>query len=177
MELSGEQIRERFKEHGLRTTRQRELLYSILWSSTCHPTAEELFQTVRATDPGLSLATVYNTLEALLDCKLCRKLNPCDGGPARFDADLSEHGHVAMGDGRFVDIPEDLSRELLARLGTDLVAKIEERMGVKVESVNLQLIAAGVKGEAVEGVGEGTLLSSEVAEASEPDQRGDVETR
>ncbi len=141
MQIGVEEIRELFRRRGLRPTRQRELVYAALHQSRQHPNAEEIFQGVRAHDPGLSLATVYNTLEALLECKLCRRLNPRDGGPARFDADLAEHAHVATPDGKFVDIPEDLSRELLSRLGPDLVGQIERRMGVKVESVSLQLIA------------------------------------
>lgn len=141
MKITIEQVRDRFKKRGVRTTRQREMLYAALCASSAHPTAEELYHSARSKDPCLSLATVYNTLDVLLESRLCQKLNPRDGGPARFDADLSEHAHVATPDGRFVDVPEDLSRELLSRLGPDLVQEIERRMSLRVASVSLQLIA------------------------------------
>lgn len=168
MQLTTEQIRDRFRVHGLRTTRQREVLYGLLTASTGHPTAEELFQSVRSIDSGLSLATVYNTLDALLECKLCRKLNPRDGGPARYDADLSEHAHIATHDGRFIDIPEDLSRELLSRLGPDLLGQIEGRMGLRVESVSLQLNADSITGPHVHTSG-GPTAPPEHAQPPEPD--------
>lgn len=143
MHITLDQVRDLFKRHGVRSTRQREMVYAALCQSCAHPTAEDLHQTVHAQDPGLSLATVYNTLEVLLDSRLCQRLNPRDGGPARFDADLSQHAHVATPDGRFIDVPEDLSRDLLSRLGPDLVHEIERRMGIRVDSVSLNLIARG----------------------------------
>ncbi len=137
-----EEVRELFRTHNLRCTRQRECVYSALAATTAHPTAEELHRTVHDTDPGLSLATVYNTLEALVACGLGKRL-PGDGGPSRYDADMSPHVHVALSDGRLVDVPLALSAELLASLSQELLQKIELRMGVKVGAVSVSLIAAG----------------------------------
>ena len=67
-------LRELFRAHGLRCTRQRERIYEALASSTSHPTAEELHLAVRDADGGLSLATVYNTLEAFTERGLCRRV-------------------------------------------------------------------------------------------------------
>ncbi|GMV24978.1 MAG: hypothetical protein AMXMBFR58_10090 [Phycisphaerae bacterium] len=144
--LSIDQIKDLFHEHGLRTTRQRELIYTLLHQSHDHPTAEELFQAARVQDSGLSLATVYNTLDVLVESRLARKLTPAGGGSSRFDADLSDHAHLATTDGKFVDIPEDLSRELVDRIGPDLVGRIESRMGVKVDAVTVSLVVAGLPG-------------------------------
>lgn len=73
-------------------TAQREALYRALCATRAHPTAEELYIGVRGTVPGLSLATVYNTLEMLVTAGFALKL-PGDG-PARYDATCDPHGHA-----------------------------------------------------------------------------------
>jgi len=89
-----------FHDHGLRCTRQRELIYSALSHTTAHPTAEDLHRTVRHDEPGLSLATVYNTLDTFVDRGLCRKIPSAAGnGPSRYDADTHAHAHVILDDG------------------------------------------------------------------------------
>lgn len=124
----------------MRPTRQRELIFSTLASTDTHPTAEELFAMVRESDPGLSLATVYNTLEALNQAGLCQKLPPIGHGSAwRYDADTSEHVHATMPDGRWVDLPHDLSDRLLASLDKDSLAAIETATGARVARIAVQL--------------------------------------
>ena len=129
-----------FRTHQLRHTRQRELVYSALASTMAHPTADELYQMVHAKEPGLSLATVYNTLDALQECGLCRKLPTSGGsGPCRYDADLSPHIHVATRDGRMLDVPIDLSGRLLAGLDRGIVNEIEARLGVPLGDISVQV--------------------------------------
>jgi Fe2+ or Zn2+ uptake regulation protein len=132
-----------FAAHGLRHTRQRETVFAALTAATSHPTAEELFQIVSASPDGavLSLATVYNTLEALTTRGLCRRI-PCPGGVCRFDADTHDHVHLASADGGLADIPEDLSRKLLAALPHAALAEVERRLGVRVAGVTVQVVAA-----------------------------------
>lgn len=135
-------VRAIFAQHGLRCTRQRELVYAALAATDTHPTAEELHTTVRREDPGVSLATVYNTLDALTAAGLARRI-PCPtaGGPCRFDADTGPHIHMAIGGSRVVDLPSDLSERLLAALPAELLSEVERRMGVTVRAVNIQLDA------------------------------------
>jgi Fur family peroxide stress response transcriptional regulator len=133
--------RQIFDAHALRCTRQREVIYSALAASHSHPTAEDLFSSVRAVEPGLSLATVYNTLEALTDCGLARRIPcPSGSGACRYDADMSEHAHIATPDGRVMDVPHDLNQRVLEALPTSLVDEIEKRTGVRVRAVNVQFI-------------------------------------
>jgi Fur family peroxide stress response transcriptional regulator len=131
--------RELIEKHGLRCTRQRELVYATLAASRSHPTAEELLQRVRDDEPGLSLATIYNTLEAFSNVGLCRKFPGVAGSNAcRYDADMGDHAHVTTGDGRVIDVPEDLSRQLFASLPAEVIAEVESRMGVRIARVSLQ---------------------------------------
>jgi Fe2+ or Zn2+ uptake regulation protein len=112
------------RDHGIRPTRQRELVYLALASTDSHPTAEELLTAVRAADPGVSQATVYNTLDALTGRGLARRLPArAAGGPCRYDADLTPHVHLTMPDGRVLDAPTGVSRAILAALnGPELAA-------------------------------------------------------
>jgi Fe2+ or Zn2+ uptake regulation protein len=131
--------------HGLRCTRQREMLYECLAGSKAHPTAEELFQMASAragrNDEALSLATVYNTLEVFTDRGLCRRLSS-PSGACRYDADMRDHVHVATPDGRVCDLPDDLSHRLLQNLPSDLKDEIEKRLGIRVHGLSVQVSAA-----------------------------------
>ncbi len=85
--------RDLFARHNLRCTTQRRALYETRCEQPDHPTAEELFRLVRPHIARLSLATVYNTLEALCREGLARRL-PTGNGCCRYDADTSDHLHV-----------------------------------------------------------------------------------
>lgn len=131
--------RQIFDAHALRCTRQREVIYSALAASCTHPTAEDLFSAVRTSEPGISLATVYNTLEALTDCGLARRIPcPSGSGPCRYDADMSDHAHIATPDGGVMDVPHDLNQRVLEALPASLMDEIEKRTGVRVRAVNVQ---------------------------------------
>lgn len=134
-----------FAEHGLRCTRQRQDIYAALAATTAHPTAEELHGLVLtsagvAPDEAVSLATVYNTLEALTDAGLVRKIPTPEGG-ARFDADTSDHMHLMLGDGAVRDVPGDLGRRFLQHIPDSLVEELERRMGVTVRRVSVSVVA------------------------------------
>ena len=77
---------------GRRMTAQRAAVYEALCDAPGYPTAEELFFAVRDRLPGISLATVYNTLETLVDGGLAVKI-PGEGA-ARFDPVCTPHGHT-----------------------------------------------------------------------------------
>jgi Fe2+ or Zn2+ uptake regulation protein len=112
-------------------------------ASKTHPTAEELFQNIRVSSPGLSLATVYNTLDALARCGLCRRIpSPSPSGPCRFDAETHDHAHLLYDDGRVADVPDDLSDRLLAALPDDVLVRIESEFGVSVTNISVQIHAS-----------------------------------
>ncbi len=151
MLLTSDAIREIFRERSLRHTRQREVVYAALAGSTSHPTADELYQSVSRThsagvltasvsDSDLSLATVYNTLDALCEAGLAHRL-PSISGPCRFDADTNSHAHLLAADGHVIDIPEDLSRRLLGALPQSALDELSQRMGVSIDRVTLQVVA------------------------------------
>lgn len=135
-----------FLRKGLRCTKQRAEIFDALAGCNTHPTAEELFWMVREREPqlGLSLATVYNTLDALCAADLCRKLPPSTrDASARYDADLHEHLHIATEDGRVLDVPDDLGAKLIESIPRALLEDVEQRMGVRIKSVQIGLSAEG----------------------------------
>ena len=54
-----------FRANGLKVTPQRRLLFDLLHDNTSHPTADALFTQASAQMPGISLRTVYQTLNDL----------------------------------------------------------------------------------------------------------------
>ncbi len=134
-----EKARDIFAEHNLRCTKQRMDVYNTLAACRCHPTAEQLHRLMMEHCPGASLATVYNTLEVLCQAGLCRRINtPCG---SRYDADVKEHLHIQLSDGRVLDAPEGLGQEILAAVPADAIRQLESRLGVDVRYLSIQLFA------------------------------------
>src|SRR2546430_17168938 len=68
-------INERLATSGLRLTPQREHVYTVLMGERDHPTAEQVFMRAKKGMPDISMATVYNCLDALVKCRLVREVN------------------------------------------------------------------------------------------------------
>jgi Fur family peroxide stress response transcriptional regulator len=85
-------LNRRLATGGFRFTPQREHVYSLLTAKRDHPTAEQVFFRAKAGMPGISMATVYNCLDALVQCGLVRQV-ALERGPARFCPNMSEHSH------------------------------------------------------------------------------------
>ncbi|MCU0750093.1 MAG: transcriptional repressor [Akkermansiaceae bacterium] len=77
---------------GLRMTRQRQEIYRILIEQRNHPTANEVFMRAKDRLPNISLATVYNCLEALVQHGIIRQVN-FERESSRYCPNLREHGH------------------------------------------------------------------------------------
>ncbi len=131
---------ELFAQHGLRSTRQRIAVYEVLAKCRQHPTADELHHLVQTDTEPMSLATVYNTLEALCEAGLARKLATV-AGSCRYDADMSDHIHVRVqGTDEIHDVPEALGRRFLEQVPTDVLREIESTLGVTIAGVSIQVI-------------------------------------
>ena len=88
-----EELRRTLQENGHRYTDQRAAVFRLVARSRVHPTAEDVFLEVRTEVPGISLATVYKSLETLVSCGLAKKLTPPDGS-ARFCGRTEPHHHA-----------------------------------------------------------------------------------
>lgn len=125
------ELRDALREHGQRYTAQRAAVYTFLASVRTHPTAEDVFRAVRQELPGISLATVYNSLEALVGCGLASRLAFSDGS-ARYDGQVEPHLHARCDTcGRVVDVFGTSEGELLGALTPPPAAF--EVTGIRVE--------------------------------------------
>jgi Fur family peroxide stress response transcriptional regulator len=92
-----------------RETRQRRVVYDTIKKTHSHPTADWIFEKVRAEVPKISLGTVYRNLSVLKDEGVVREIYGVDRR-AHYDADLSPHAHFICTDcgqiGDVFGIPE-----------------------------------------------------------------------
>ena len=89
----GAAMLDELRSRGLRLTPQRVAVVRELAQDESHPTAQELFDRLRANLPTMSFATVYNTLDALRRADLCWAL-ALSPGSGRFDPNVSPHDHL-----------------------------------------------------------------------------------
>src|SRR5215207_6827381 len=111
-------LSQRLADSGLRSTPQREVVYDVLLSKRDHPTADEVFARVKSELPTISLATVYNCLETLVQCDLVRAVN-FERGPTRYCPNLQPHAHFhdeQTGATHDIDLPPDLLNQVRAIL-------------------------------------------------------------
>lgn len=105
--LAPETLAQRLSSSGLRSTPQRELVFGVLLKQRDHPTAEEVYARVRTDLPTISLATVYNCLETLVQCNVVRAVN-FERGPTRYCPNLQPHAHFydeEAGQTHDIDLP------------------------------------------------------------------------
>lgn len=113
-------LRRALEATGHRFTEQRAAVYRFLSSTTSHPNADEVFQEVRGEVPGISLATVYKSLETLVSCGLAAKLTYSDGS-AKYDARTEPHPHArCITCGQVMDVPGRFNEGQMENLGRKL---------------------------------------------------------
>ncbi|MEI3637345.1 transcriptional repressor [Lactococcus lactis subsp. lactis] len=81
-------LKELLQSHGLKATPQRLIVLEYLIKHQTHPTAEQIHEDLE----NISLATVYNTLDKLVDSELVIAIN--DGSKRRYDYYGEPHYHV-----------------------------------------------------------------------------------
>lgn len=78
---------------NLRMTRQRKIILEELRKVDTHPSADEVYETVRRRLPRISLGTVYRNLEFLSKSGMIQKLETgCS--LKRFDGNPLDHYHI-----------------------------------------------------------------------------------
>jgi len=104
------------QERGVRVTPQRAHIWRVLAESGEHFTAEEVWERVRGTLPGLELSTVYRSLEALRSVGLVAD-SRLPEGPRVFEARPALHPHLVCESCGEISHPEpEVGRRLLEAL-------------------------------------------------------------
>jgi Fe2+ or Zn2+ uptake regulation protein len=103
-------LTEALRERGLRVTSQRLVIHRLLRGLDRHVTADEVLRRAGERLPGMSLPTVYATLDLLTDLGLARRVSV--GGPVLYDPRAEQHAHVRCRIcGRIEDLDVDVATD------------------------------------------------------------------
>jgi Fur family transcriptional regulator, peroxide stress response regulator len=81
------------RAHGLSLTVQRRAILEAVADRSDHPTADGIYGELKAGHPEISRATVYRTLERLVEIGAIRKVcHP--GSSVRYDPNMERHHHL-----------------------------------------------------------------------------------
>ena len=123
-------ILKKWKESGLKATSQRlAIIEVIMENSSLHPGASYIFQKAKKKVKGLSLSTVYYTLNELSKRGIIKMLE-FDKMENRYEGSTSNHLNlVCIGCGRIQDFP-----------GTIPISskEVEEQMGFRPSEVRFE---------------------------------------
>ncbi len=86
-------LEELCRERGIPLTTQRRTVLEVLLRRSDHPTADLIFEAVKARNSRISRRTVYRVLETLAELGLIRRVHH-PGAAARFDAKTYRHHHL-----------------------------------------------------------------------------------
>jgi len=80
-------------KHGIKSTKQRNLIFNILNQAPNVMTAEDIYFEIRKVDNLISLSTVYRILEIFIDKGIVLKSNFPDNNKCVFEIDKLVHNH------------------------------------------------------------------------------------
>jgi len=118
---------DRLSAAGERVTRQRLLVANSLAAAGRQLTAEQLYRSLRRRERGIGRATVFRTLETLVDAGVARRLE-LDGHIYAYVACLpAHHHHIACTRcGRVEEIDEAYVTPLAERLAQEMGFEIDD---------------------------------------------------
>ena len=109
-----------------RGTKQRAAILKILSNTRSHPTADQIYDTVRQQIPNISKGTVYRNLQVLREDGAISELN-LNGNLSRYEEKQDKHYHFRCQQcGRVFDLDEPVN--------TEIDKKVAERTGFMVSS-------------------------------------------
>ena len=120
------------RESGYRMTSARKAIFDVLSQTRGHLSAEEIYMKVHAFYPSIGLASVYRTLQILVNIGLIFKFDFGDGR-ARFEvvegpSGRDHHHHfICNSCGRVIDYSDFIAEEVA------FLKKVEEGLAKKYE--------------------------------------------
>lgn len=100
---------------SLGITKQRQAVLQVIRDSEEHLTANEVFDKARRIQPGISFATVYNSLRFLKEQGMIGEVR-FGSDAARYDRTLDRHDHAICNEcERLIDLDLPIPAELLKR--------------------------------------------------------------
>ena len=115
---------------GMRLSRQRRMVLDLLWTEKSHLSARDIFEKLNSRGRSIGHTSVYQNLEALQSAGVIECLDRASGRLYGYRSD--PHSHLTCLDTGSI---EDIDVELPA----DLLDRIEQTSGFRIESYTLQL--------------------------------------
>ena len=107
-----EKLTKTLRNHGMKITPQRLMIFKILEDNTSHPSAEDVFKRVKKIYPTVSFTTIYKTLETLRDLGEVQELI-IDEDRKHYDPNTDTHHHVICSNcKKILDVFEDFSQHV-----------------------------------------------------------------
>ena len=88
-----DEFQRRCREKGVPLTAQRRVVLRAVLDLDCHPTSDEVYSSPAVRRAGISRATVYRTLESLVQLGAITKACHA-GGVIRYDGRIDLHHHL-----------------------------------------------------------------------------------
>jgi Fur family transcriptional regulator, ferric uptake regulator len=132
MSVDKDRFKELLRKNGLKITNQRVRVLEVLSNSPDkHLTAEEIYELIKVDYPEIGLATVYRTIQLLLELNLIDRIN-LDDGFVRYeignqDDNPAKHHHhhlICINCGKVFSFEDDLLDELEKRIMDHLSFKV-----------------------------------------------------
>ncbi|MDQ7096182.1 transcriptional repressor [Desulfosporosinus sp. PR] len=127
------EILKQLKDKGVRFTPQRQAILEFLLGTESHPTADEIYHHVKAKFPGVSLGTIYNTLNMLKVHGHILELSYGDMS-SRFDGNPQNHYHIVCSKcGKVTDFHRpliDVDQEAEEKSGFSIIGHRLEFYGI-----------------------------------------------
>ncbi|HVA22598.1 MAG TPA: Fur family transcriptional regulator [Candidatus Micrarchaeia archaeon] len=115
--MPSETTRSRVLAAGRRLTPQRDLIAQVLEADPRPRTAQELWADVRDHEPGIGRATVFRTLDALVEAGVAQRLTLPNRRAAYVGCSALHHHHfVCQECGAVLELPEPEVSPLLRHL-------------------------------------------------------------
>jgi Fur family ferric uptake transcriptional regulator len=123
-------VADRLKHAGERVTNQRLLIAAELGRASRQVTADELYARLQSSHPGIGRATVFRTLERLVDAGVARRLELEGHVYGYVTCEPEHHHHLACTRcGRVEEIGESVI--------TPLAMRIKRERGFQVDDARL----------------------------------------
>lgn len=92
-ESSSKDFESACRKNGLALTVQRRAICEALACRKDHPTADQVYEDIKAKLKGVSRTTVYRVLDTLVSIGVAKRISIPDS-KARFDGDTQRHHHL-----------------------------------------------------------------------------------
>ena len=111
---------------AVRYSKKREAILAVIRGTSCHPSAEWVYQQLKPRHPDLSLGTVYRNLTFFQETGQVKSVGVVQG-QERFDAVVAPHSHfICNCCGSVLDLPD-------VQPGAGLDRAVSQQYGLAVE--------------------------------------------